>query len=124
MLVVWAALIGLALPATACTSNLSADCCPSASGQHCLGVPTHAKADTANTCCTFAPALARIAATSVDRARHRVHAVSGSPDPVVLPAWTLLHQALRPDSGPIQSLASSYWHDASLTYLRTARLRV
>lgn len=124
MLVVWAALIGLALPAAACTSSLAADCCPSGSGQHCPGVPMHAKADSANTCCAFAPTLSRIASTSVDRARHGVHAASGSLDPVALPAWTLLDQALRPAAGPIRSLASSYWHDASLTYLRTARLRI
>lgn len=124
MLVLWAALFGLALPAAACTSALSAHCCPSGSGQHCPGFPLYAKADSANTCCTVAPALSRIASTSADRARHAVHAASGSLDPVALPAWTLLDQALRPAAGPIRSLASSYWHDASLTYLHTARLRI
>jgi hypothetical protein len=124
MLVVWAALIGLALPAVACTASSSLDCCPTGSAQHCPGVPTPTKADSANTCCTFAPALARIAAVPVDRVRQKAHAPSDLPDLIARVAWTQSDQTWRPAAGPIQSLASSYWHDASLTYLRTARLRI
>lgn len=123
LLVICASLLGLAAPTFACALKTH-DCCPGglpapcSSGDH-AGVPAQAATD----CCSVAPPTSGL--TMVDAGRPQLHLVGvGSSEPVIHPRWLQISQiATRARAGPPRFLVS-YREDASLTYLRTARLRI
>jgi hypothetical protein len=62
----------------------------------------------------------------MDTSRVRLdnHRVSGSPDLIGFAAWPLVSLAFEPTGGSIPHVLFSYRNSASLTYLRTGRLRL
>jgi hypothetical protein len=123
MLVVGVGLLGIIQPALARAT--ARDCCPSGSPSPCDGVCAGdaAFSDVGQPCC--AAHLGSGPAVSIERTRVRfalAHS-QGSPDPVfLLTSIQMQHPAfVRP---AVPKSASSYLNNASLTYLRTARLRL
>jgi len=62
----------------------------------------------------------------MDASRVRLdnHRVSGSPDPIDVGAWPLVTHAFEPFGGNIPHDSFLFRESASLTYLRTGRLRL
>jgi len=124
MLAVWAVLLGGALPTLACTLNSSDSCCPSGSQRPCTGV-SGATLDCAQSAgCNVAPALTRVHTASAARIRLEPNHVSHSADPVAVMPWVLAAQAPQQALGSVAHLVLSHRDNESLTYLRTARLRL
>jgi len=123
MLVVGVGLLGVIQPTLACAT--ASDCCPTGSPSPCDGgrAGDGAFSDVDLTCCTAH--LGSGAAVSIDRTRGRfalAHS-QGSPDPVFLLASIPPRQPVF--VGPaVPESVSYYLSNASLTYLRTARLRL
>jgi hypothetical protein len=123
MLVLGVGPLGVIQPTLACAT--ARDCCPTGSPLPCDGGRTDDSAfsDIGLPCC--AAHLESGAAVSIDRTRDRL-ALShskGSPDPAVLIAsFPIRHAAFVGLAVP--ESVSSYLNNASLTYLRTARLRL
>ena len=124
MLAVWAALLGGALPTLACTLSSSDSCCSYGSQYPCTGVSGSALDSAQGACCYVAPALTRGHTASAARTRLEPNHVSHSPDPVALVPWALAAQAPQTARGILAPLALSHRDNESLTYLRTARLRL
>jgi hypothetical protein len=123
MLVVGVGLLGIIQPALACAT--ARDCCPTGPPSPCDGVRAGdaAFSEINLPCC--AAHLGSGVAVSIDRTRVRfalAHS-QGSPDPVfLLASIQMRHPAFVGPADP--KSASSYLNNASLTYLRTARLRL
>lgn len=123
MLVVWAGLLGLALPALACASP-GHDCCPHDSQSPCGGNHPSAPVQSGNACCTDAPAVTRVPTAQAIRVRLAPNDFAHLPPAFGTPAcaW-VTSQSQRVPRRSIHTV-SVYYPDASLTYLRTARLRL
>ena len=118
LLVLWVALIGAVAPALACAKPQSGmDCCPPDAPADCRIAWSFERADES-------AAVAR--AVSIESIGvHSADAGSGSPDSSGLPAASLHF----PSHVDLHSLrygvpASEFVSDATLTYLRTGRLRL
>jgi hypothetical protein len=123
MLVLGVGLFGMVQPALACVT--ARDCCPTASALPCDGdhAGDAAFSEVDVPCC--AAHLGSGPAVSIDRTRGRfvIAHSQGSPDPVFLLASIPLRRSafVRP---VVPESVSYYLSNASLTYLRTARLRL
>jgi hypothetical protein len=121
LLTVWASLLGVAAPTLACTFSAQSGCCPApCQGGDLGGSSFHV----AVTCCTVAPLSARVASMDASRVRLDNHRALGSPDPIGVAAWPLVTHAFEPAGGSIPHVFFLYCDSASLTYLRTGRLRL
>jgi len=122
MLVVGVGLLGMVQPALACAT--ARDCCPTGSPSPCDGGRAGDAAFTVDLPCCAAH-IGSGPAVSIDRTRVRcaIGHSQGSPDPVfLLPSIPIRQPTFV---GPaIPESVSSYLNNASLTYLRTARLRL
>ncbi|SRR6266478_229997 len=123
MLAVWA-LLGGALPTLACTLSSSDSCCSSGSQYPCTGVSGSALDGAQGACCYVAPALTRTPAAGAARIRLEPSHAPHSPDPAAPLLWVLAAQAPQTARGILAPLALSHRDNESLTYLRTARLRL
>jgi len=124
MLAVWAALLGGALPTFACMLNSSDNCCPSGSQYPCSGGSSSTLDSAEIACCNVAPALTRGHTASAARIRLEPSHAPHSPDPAAPLLWVLAAQAPQTARGILAPLALSHRDNESLTYLRTARLRL
>ena len=117
-----AGLLGLAQIAIACPTSTH-DCCQTGSlPQCCERAPVQGSVESHPCCVSPAPVTASI--SPLARSRSGASDVPGSPDPVLATAI-----ALPPGLGGAQidlpnQAASTLVPDQSLTYLRTARLRL
>jgi hypothetical protein len=123
MLVVGVGLFGVIQPTLACAT--ARDCCPTGSPSPCDGgrAGDGAFSNVVLPCC--AAHFGSGAAVSIDRTRGRVALAhsQGSFDPVFLIASIPIRHAAF--VGPaVPESVSSHLNNASLTYLRTARLRL
>jgi hypothetical protein len=119
LLTVWASLLGIAAPALACA--LSAPCC-AAICQGCEPAGPSIHVDV--TCCTVAPLSPRVSSMDASRVRLDNHRVSGSPDPIGVAVWPLTSHAFEQARARLLPVLLLYRNNASLTYLRTGRLRL
>jgi hypothetical protein len=122
-LVFWVGVLGVTSPALACAApaELERDCCPEGPSDPCGGGSTEARAP----CCIAAPATGGAVAADVTHRQLARPIDNDSPDPLVLTAWlqTLVIGAAVPDPF-VPKKPFSYLSDATLTYLRTGRLRL
>jgi hypothetical protein len=130
LLVVWVGLLGVALPALACSmAALDRDCCPQNAPSSC--------GDESRGCLKAAAAICRATvsgssqAVSINASRllQESHAgPCGSPDLPVLPVWVAHSMGMAMDVArryDVPAPASSPPRtDAALTYLHTGRLRL
>jgi len=120
VLVVWVGLFGVISPTIACPLPALPDCCPSGSGSPCQG---H-ESGTSGACCAVVPASAAASTADTHRVRLESHGSPGSPDPVIVGPWVTASQ-VSPSLFPhVAWRTSCHYSNASLTYLRTARLRL
>jgi len=125
LLIVWMGLLGAAHPALACATDMPAnDCCPPGSNIPCdHSAPAPSPAPDGAICCVAAPAPIEAAASDRVRGSALVPQDSGSPEAIAQtsPLDLVPRPAYRHAVPP---LAAPRVDDHSLTYLRTARLRL
>jgi hypothetical protein len=128
MLVVWVGLLGMALPTLACPGHGHA-CCSHDSQLPCGGnspdndsrFPIHS---ISGSCCTDAPAVTGVPTAQLARTQLEPNDLSHSPQPIVVLFWVLAAQPPEWGKGLSAHVVPVYQPNASLTYLRTARLRL
>lgn len=124
MLVLWIGLLGAGSPAFACaTAAAGGDCCPPGTASGCS--QTYEQLDVeATVCCITAAAPSQIVAVERSREADLVQRDGGSAEPIVAAAALRSFADLR-QRLCFEAPASRLVHtDASLTYLRTGRLRL
>jgi hypothetical protein len=77
-----------------------------------------------SSCCIDVPAVTRVAAAHAARIQFEPNNVSPSPHQLGMLLWVLAAQAPELDQARAAQLVPAYHANASLTYLRTARLRL
>lgn len=122
LLVIWVGLLGAAYPVLACAANMqpAGGCCPGGTDTPCDEQPP---ATGAAVCCVAAPAPAQAAVLDAFRSGTLIEHDVGAPDatgPPGPPHAAVSHAACR----QLVPLAVPPRDDLSLTYLRTARLRL
>lgn len=119
----WLALLAGTAPALACAAALAGDCCPDGGSAPCSEDGSEILSDAA-VCCASVPAPAQATSYSPIRVEHQKPIHFGSPDFSLHPA--LMVAFVQPATRNRDSLvpANPPRHDASLTYLRTQRLRL
>ena len=123
LLVIWASLLGVAAPTIACAIKTQ-DCCPVGSPSPCQEADSSGVGVLASiTCCSATPAANSLAIADSVRVRLKIH-VPSSPDPVVSTAWVPSIHLTALARGSPPPLLISFRENDSLTYLRTARLRI
>jgi hypothetical protein len=110
-------LLGMIQPAFACGPGT--DCCAKGSASGCVEEPT-VRAVLADDCCAAQPTLAASSCVVAQPRRSSYHAVA-SPALFGPPAGVPVAQSVL-QVAPL--FLTDYRADASLTYLRTARLRL
>ena len=123
LLVIWASLLGLAAPTIACALE-KPHCCPGGSPSPCQGSEQPGSAPEAGVaCCSVVPESIGTAAIDAVRIRLDIHGGT-APDPVATVGWAHPRSGAAPLRGSRPLSLDSFREDASLTYLRTARLRI
>jgi hypothetical protein len=113
-LVLWAGLLGVGSPAFACAAAAAAgDCCPPGAPSGCT-----------QTYEQLAAASSQIVSAERGRDLQAVQDDCRSPDPITIVSTPFPLPDLRSPPRPDASIVSSARTDASLTYLRTGRLRL
>ncbi|MEO8315045.1 MAG: hypothetical protein ABI645_09645 [Pseudomonadota bacterium] len=115
-------LVSATVPATACATQTPMDCCPGEPLQHNPDQQSPATTtQSSGACCVVVPAASAVV---IQPARQQALPIDQTPDPV-LPTSGLLpsrrHGIARAGPDPV---SADYAPDATLTYLRTARLRI
>ncbi len=125
ILVICVGLLAISSPVAACAlASLKSDCCPAGAGTPPCGEEGTGSTvipDT-STCCLEAPSTCAVVESS--RVRAPLDSQGGGPDPRLALFWIL---TLRPAESiliPLSHRAQGRTDDASLTYLRTLRLRL
>jgi hypothetical protein len=123
LLAFWLALLAGTAPALACAAPSAGDCCPDDGSAPCSEDRPGILADAA-VCCASVPAPAQAASYSPIRVEHQKPIHFGSPDFSLHPASPVAfaHHATRHRDS--LAPANPPRRDASLTYLRTQRLRL
>jgi hypothetical protein len=123
-LVLWAGLLGAGSPAFACASAAAAgDCCPPGAPTGCtqaygqLGIE-------ATVCCITAAAPSQMVSAERGRELHAIQDDCRSADPIAIvsTSFSLLDRRSPPLFNACHDFSART--DASLTYLRTGRLRL
>jgi hypothetical protein len=124
LLAIWFAILSGTAPALACASAPVGDCCPDHGSSPCSEDVSKALAPDGAVCCTVVPTPAQATSYSPVRAEFQKAVHFGSPKFSILPVsnFAFEHPAARDDAPLV--LASPQARDASLTYLRTQRLRL
>lgn len=126
LLVMMVVLLQVGAPALACAMGASSgNCCPTnGSSAPCIpdGLTSYA-ASSAMQCCAVAPASRSFDSVSATRSHAPDVHGSGSLDSIVLAVW-ITAQSSRDIPLAFDSTDDSHYENASLTYLRTARLRL
>ena len=126
VLVAWLGLAWAVSPALACARGAAdRDCCPEGVTSPCKGEePSVDLSSLAALCCAGASTASPVVSAEASRTTHVQPRDSGSPDPIVTFAWFATLTPF-PDAAPLpdRGFASSRT-DATLTYLRTRRLRL
>lgn len=125
LVMLWLGLIWAAAPALACAPMENRDCCPEGAPSPCGGGESglNLKA-VASLCCASAPVASPSAAADTARSTHVEPQSPESPDAIALLAWfaTLQPREYETPRAPPDIVQTRT--DASLTYLRTLRLRL
>lgn len=124
MLALCATLLGGVVPTLACAFSCSDGCCPSGSQNPCSFVSVSALDCAQSNCCDAAPALTRVHAASAARIRLEPNSFLHTPVPVAVSAWVLAGPMPEATRGTALLRVLAYRDNESLTYLRTARLRL
>jgi hypothetical protein len=122
VLVVWLGLLWAASPAFACARGGHGDCCPDGMTSPCKGAGSGI--DLSTLCCVSVPAASPATLAATSQANHIQPHDSGSSDPIVALAWfATVAPSIRaaPSADRRVSIVRT---EASLTYLRTRRLRL
>ena len=123
LLAFWLALLAGTAPALACAAASKGDCCPDGGSAPCsedgLGILSDAAV-----CCASVPAPAQATSYSPTRVEHQKPIHFGSPELSLHPASTVAFAQLAPRYRDSHAPANPARRDASLTYLRTQRLRL
>jgi hypothetical protein len=123
LLVLWTALLGVGSPAFACATAAAGDCCPPGALTGCS--QTYEQSDVVATiCCITAPAPSQVVSVEAGRERQVLQLDRGSPDPIVIVSKSATLSEFQQRTHFTAPLVSSASTDASLTYLRTGRLRL
>ena len=122
ILLVWASLLGTSTAALTCATP--ADCCPPNSRTPCNYPEPSFQVTAPAICCTVAPAQSRNLAVATERSAPERDQSSGSPDLVVVAAWLALGPEASTRRIADPPAAAAPRTDGTLTYLRTARLRL
>ncbi len=128
MLVVWVSLLGMALPTFACARH-GHTCCSPDSQSACAGhSPDNGRGIPLSLlgsgCCADAPAITRVPTAQIARIQLEPNDLSHAPDPLGMLLWVLAAHSPERDRGRAVHIVPLYQANASLTYLRTARLRL
>ena len=123
VLLVWVSLLGTTTAALACDTP-KADCCPPNSRTPCNDPRPSFQLIAPATCCAVAPVQSRNLAVESERSARERDQSSGSPDLVAIAAWVALGPEASTNSIADPPAAAAPRTDGTLTYLRTARLRL
>ena len=123
-LVLWAGLLGVGSPAFACAAAASAgDCCPPGAPSGCTQAYEQLDIE-ATVCCITAAAPSQIVSAERGRELQAVQDDCRSPDPIAIVSTSFSLPNLRSPPRLITPNVCSARTDATLTYLRTGRLRL
>jgi hypothetical protein len=126
--VIWVICFGLLAisgPVVACAlASAKSDCCPQG-GQPCgeSGAGSAVTADV-SACCFTAPAPGLAAPIEASRVRAAPNPQTGDPNPPLRLVWALTLHRSESIPIPVSYAARNRADNASLTYLRTLRLRL
>lgn len=123
LLVFWLALLAGTAPALACAAASAGDCCPDGGSAPCPEDGSENLSDAA-VCCVSVPAPAQTTSYSPTRIEHQKPIHFGSPDFSLHPASTVAFAQPVTRNRDSRAPANQPSRDASLTYLRTQRLRL
>lgn len=124
-LVLWLGLLGLGSPAFACSMAAvpNGDCCPEGSQSPCTDGGANYDTAKAASCCNAVPAASPTGSVNAGLNAPDLKPNSLSPDSPVVPSWMACAATVNPPDVVPRSAFSSRT-DATLTYLRTGRLRL
>jgi hypothetical protein len=124
ILAIWLSLVGVAMPALACSMGVdAAGCCPIRTQSPCGGSGESQWNATVTLCCSAGPTST--AGPSVEPSRSsRISFHSGTPDQFVVSGWTTINPVNPAAHRVSPTSIPSHRADAALTYLRTGRLRL
>jgi hypothetical protein len=117
-------LLGGTAPALACAAVSTGDCCPDRGSVPCPEDGSGILASDAAVCCASTPVPAQATSYSPIRVQLQKPMHFGSPEFPLLPASTVAFAQAAARRGEELVPAGPSRHDASLTYLRTQRLRL
>ena len=124
LLAFWLALLGGTAPALACAATSAGDCCPDRGSVPCPEGGSGTLAGGAAVCCVSVPAPAQATSYSPIRVELQKPVHFGSPEFPLLPASTVAFAQPAARRGEALAPTDPSRRDASLTYLRTQRLRL
>ena len=123
-LVLWAGLLGAGSPAFACAAAASAgDCCPPGAPSGCTQAYEQLDIE-ATVCCITAAAPSQMVSAEPGRELQAVQDDCRSADPIAIVSTSFPLPNLRSPPRLNASNVYSAHTDATLTYLRTGRLRL
>jgi len=124
ILAIWLSLLGVAMPVLACSMGAAGQgCCPAGTQSPCGAGRESQWNPTVDLCCSAGPTSAN--ATSAEPSRNIQSLLHpGTPDQFVVGGGTTANTASAAAQSLFPSWIPSKRADASLTYLRTGRLRL
>lgn len=124
ILAIWLSLFGVAMPALACSMGVDAGgCCPIRMQSPCGGSGESLSNATVALCCSAGPTST--AGLSVKTSRSSQAAFHpGTPDQLVVSSWAAINTISTAAHRIFPTSIPTHPADASLTYLRTGRLRL